>query len=872
MGAYTAETILDLPIYADFVRRYAPNPELFIMEVCGTALTPDQLRLCEMMKNPKARVSAVSGTGCFGLNTPVMRYDGKTVMVQDVEIGDMLMGDDGTPRNVLQLARGREEMYRFHVRGGAVFEFNASHILTLVQSADFGGTKRGAIVEMTVREYLALPEWKRKRLMFYKGEVDSFGGKRAKLPIPPYILGLWLGDGYTGLPTFSIADQDTVLMAEIERYAASIGCTVSRLKERGASTRLRIVRGKRVANPFAAKLKELGILNNKKIPDCYLYADKQSRLELLAGLIDTDGYCGGKIIEFVNKDKAISDGVAFLANTLGMNGRVVAAEKGVKYKGSYIKDVYYRAFLTKNLEKIPVKTERRKASAAEKYPNRWYSIQKVEPLGMGDFYGFELDGNYRFMNPDCFVLHNTGKTRTMAALSLWHLLCFPIVKYAGKIERGSNTYIGAPVIQQVKDGVWKEMKGIYAYWKMKPELNWLAEHVIVKEEDVYIKHFKGEWFITSFALKQGQAVSIAGKHRYHQMILIDEAAGVADAHYKVINGTQTQPANRTMLVSQGVKTSGFFYESHHSLSKANGGIWDTISMSSIDSPFADDEWIESVEMESGGADSAEYRIRVLGQFAENENENLLTRKEIEEVIGANADRDLIKADDSWGYLMLVDVGAGEYRDETICTIARVVGNADYGKEARRVEFTKIPLMSNSKDIDDSAGIISEIYQQLSNVTVYVDVGGIGMALAKKLEKEGLRVKRVQWGNPCFKKEYKERFFNQRACAMVRFRDAVRQGRVSITLPMDRQLREKILLQGSRLPYEFTDTGSLRYKMWSKDRMRQQGIKSPDIIDTFAFAFLEAAYYNVADSSMAVGSAVTESLLQKAKGLFEEMPD
>ena len=52
----------------------------------------------------------------------------------------------------------------------------------------------------------------------------------------------------------------------------------------------------------------------------------------------------------------------------------------------------------------------------------------------------------------------TGKTAAFARVALWHLLCHPVAIYEGKIEIGSNTYIGAPVVQQVANGVWKEMQ------------------------------------------------------------------------------------------------------------------------------------------------------------------------------------------------------------------------------------------------------------------------------------------------------------------------------------------------------------------------------------------------------------------------------
>ena len=59
-------------------------------------------------------------------------YDGSVKMVQNVVVGDILMGDDSTPRKVLTLARGVEQMYKIKdVRSDESYIVNASHILSL---------------------------------------------------------------------------------------------------------------------------------------------------------------------------------------------------------------------------------------------------------------------------------------------------------------------------------------------------------------------------------------------------------------------------------------------------------------------------------------------------------------------------------------------------------------------------------------------------------------------------------------------------------------------------------------------------------------------------------------------------------------------
>lgn len=146
---------------------------------------------------------------------------------------------------------------------------------------------------------------------------------------------------------------------------------------------------------------------------------------------------------------------------------------------------------------------------------------------------------------------------------------------------------------------------------------------------------------------------------------------------------------------------------------------------------------------------------------------------------------------------------------------------------------------------------------------------MGHTVAKLIERSGGIVERIDWGKPCFKKEYRERFYNLRACAMVRFRDAVRQGRVLLPQGLERQLKEKILEQGSRLPYHFAEAGGLRYVMARKEDMRKEGIKSPDLIDAMSFAFLEGVTYLVADRYQADGACSRKDVArERALGELE----
>lgn len=457
----------------------------------------------------------------------------------------------------------------------------------------------------------------------------------------------------------------------------------------------------------------------------------------------------------------------------------------------------------------------------------------------------------------------TGKTAGFARIALWHLLAHPVAFYEGKVEIGSNTYIGAPKLGQVADGVWKEMTDARVAMAGGPYA-WLLDYFTINKTRVHVNGYEAQWFISPVAFQKGESVGVAGKHRYFQMIIIDEAAGVGDDHFDVVDGTQTQGGNRTLMASQGVRTAGRFYDSHHSLNIEKGGSWHALRFSSEHSPFVETDWLNKRALESGGRNSEEYKIRCRGMFSSGGSNVLMSREDIEMAFNAGK---IIDDDEPFGLVVLSDVALGEYRDDSVIWLAKIIGDADFGPDARRVEFFKIPLASNDKNEIDLAGDLVNHVGKLSNATLYVDAGGVGNTVCKLIERSGGVVERVNWGAPCFRKEYKERFYNQRACAMVRFRDAVRDGRVSITAEIDKRLREKIIDQGSRLPYHYSESGTLRYVMQAKKDMLAKSIKSPDLIDAMSFAFLEQCVYVPAEKSSKVRDG---TLANKAAAAASEL--
>ena len=100
-------------------------------------------------KNENVLVTAHTGSGkCFCKNTPILMFDGTIKMVQDVKVGDLLMGDDSTSRKVLNLASGSEMMYNITLSNGDSFTCNESHILCLKHN-----------VKNRIRDYKSRNNW-----------------------------------------------------------------------------------------------------------------------------------------------------------------------------------------------------------------------------------------------------------------------------------------------------------------------------------------------------------------------------------------------------------------------------------------------------------------------------------------------------------------------------------------------------------------------------------------------------------------------------------------------------------------------------------------------------------------------------------------
>ena len=381
------------------------------------------------------------GTGkCHAKDTPILMYDGSIKMVQDIQIGELLMGDDSTPRKVLSLASGEDEMYDIIPKKGEKYTVNSEHILCL-QATKLGITyiksqsqspyvvrfiniktksittksfstreeaeefqeyvSQDNIMEIEVKDYLNLSKNLQRQLKGYRTAVNF---KSTDVSLDPYLLGYWLGDGSQRGPV--ISSQDATVLKYMRDYAIENDLTFnyqSKYDYRFSGSREK-------GNKVLQDLQYYKLINNKHIPLEYKANDKEIRLQLLAGLIDSDGYCDtkGKCYEITQKNKVLAEDIVYLCRSLGFAAYMKECQKSCIYKGEKRIGTYWRMSISgANLEDIPVKINRKKQHKRTINKNALVTGITVESIGRGEYYGFTLDGNNRYVLGDFTVTHNT---------------------------------------------------------------------------------------------------------------------------------------------------------------------------------------------------------------------------------------------------------------------------------------------------------------------------------------------------------------------------------------------------------------------------------------------------------------------------------
>ena len=299
---------------------------------------------------------------CLGKNTPILMYDGTIKMVQDIAVGDVIMGDDSKPRNILSLARGREMMYKISYHDNE-YIVNESHILSLKFP------KNELVIDLPLIDYLNFRRQRKNNPIINHTNTPELLGYRVPIAfdkkdieIDPYTLGYWLG-GDCELDEEVCLEKSQEFLGFLEKYGLTD--------------------------------------NNKYIPHHYKCNSIETQLQLLAGILDADGYFTIDNYKILQKHKQLSQDILFLARSLGfcVKEHVIIDVNN---------EIYYKNIINGDgLQLIPVRYEHKKAKFKYRVLDTLKYRIEVQRLGEDDYYGFEIDGNHRFVLGDFTVTHNT---------------------------------------------------------------------------------------------------------------------------------------------------------------------------------------------------------------------------------------------------------------------------------------------------------------------------------------------------------------------------------------------------------------------------------------------------------------------------------
>ena len=381
----------------------------------------------------------------LSLDTDIPTPDGWRKM-RDIHEGDLVFGADGKPSRVVAESEiFNKPMYVVVFEDGSEIHASADHIWT-VQTRNSRRACRRPITKTSRRRPAAEGchdgGWfetttEAMAYDYYRDRADGKGREykyrvpmqsaveypERELPIDPYLLGVWLGDGTSAKAEISCGDEDIIdMISLIAEKWENVYAKKYRCKLDGAWT-IKLDGGfgrKGHAGPFKSALIELGVLNNKHIPNEYLTSSIEQRFELLKGLMDTDGTVQSKgQCEFCQKSEGIVDGFVELCSSLGIKATKHCKEvfcsgkpAGVAYKVDFFVDKNHTCF------KLGRKTAKLKEKLAPRMGAK--SIVSIERIDNepSKCIAIDNDSHLYLAGRQYTATHNTTE---MAGLNLYML-------------------------------------------------------------------------------------------------------------------------------------------------------------------------------------------------------------------------------------------------------------------------------------------------------------------------------------------------------------------------------------------------------------------------------------------------------------------
>lgn len=398
--------------------------------------------------------------------------------------------------------------------------------------------------------------------------------------------------------------------------------------------------------------------------------------------------------------------------------------------------------------------------------------------------------------------HGIGKSMIVSVLILWFLFVHPDAQIA----------CTSPGKEQMYDVLWKELKK----WidkmpkAMAQMYQWESSHVRMKESPE-------TWFARAKTSSKENTEALAGVHADWVMIPVDEASGVEEPIFETMEGALTSGNILVFLISNGTRSIGYFYDTHHKDKER----WQNYSFSSLDSPRVNQKYVDDI-VAKYGSDSVQYAIRVLGSFP---NEGIMDDSGYVQLFNEK-DLHIVPFDPEWkpvGRVRAALDASGEGQDESEWAVRDGMRAAIVAEEKIS---TPASMAVKSLTVCDKFGVdpidfVIDSFGKGSDVSMEI-------ALATAKQKRPWRVTPVNIGEQCEDEQDRLLFVNIRAMIFYRLMMWCRRGG---------ELMDSDRLKDELLSIRFKRTPNGRIQIMDKVSMKKLGFSSPNKADSLSMLFL-----------------------------------
>ena len=357
------------------------------------------------------------------LDTELITPHGK-IRMRDVKPGTVLIGADGKPTLVREVfLQGKVPVYEVRFRDGARVKTCGEHLWEVKCHTGSGYSTR----VLSTREMLSsgVKHWRHN--VFAVRNTRPVGFEKRNLLLHPYVLGALLGDGSFRDKTICFTSFDPPVVARLKKYLPKGDRMYCQDPERGRyliTAKGGVKNGGHVASGVVQVLREYGLAEKmsyeKAIPEDYLYSDVKDRLELLRGLLDTDGYASAGHVEFSTTSEELAKQVQFLVWSLGGNcnircrmGHYTQAGERIETRTNYRVSVIFPEGV------MPFHLPRRKNIYRPKRKELYHYIEEIVPCGEEEAQCICVDNkDSLFLLADHFIPTHNSQTEILFTLML----------------------------------------------------------------------------------------------------------------------------------------------------------------------------------------------------------------------------------------------------------------------------------------------------------------------------------------------------------------------------------------------------------------------------------------------------------------------